>query len=50
MDGEVVETGRALVSAMEPIYLGIFEGDKGVRRGRRQGRGEAERLLLAAAR
>ena len=28
MNGEVVETGRALVSAMEPIYLGIFEGIK----------------------
>ena len=28
MNGEVVETGKALVSAMEPIYLGIFEGIK----------------------
>ena len=28
MDGKVVETERALVSAMEPIYLGIFEGIK----------------------
>ena len=28
MNGEVVETGEALVSAMEPIYLGIFEGIK----------------------
>lgn len=26
MNGEVMETERALVSAMEPIYLGIFEG------------------------
>ena len=28
MNGEVVETEKALVSAMEPIYLGIFEGIK----------------------
>jgi branched-chain amino acid aminotransferase len=28
MDGRVVETEKALVSAMEPIYLGIFEGIK----------------------
>jgi len=28
MDGDVVETEKALVSAMEPIYLGIFEGIK----------------------
>jgi branched-chain amino acid aminotransferase len=28
MDGEVMETEKALVSAMEPIYLGIFEGIK----------------------
>jgi branched-chain amino acid aminotransferase len=28
MNGEIVETERALVSAMEPIYLGIFEGIK----------------------
>jgi branched-chain amino acid aminotransferase len=28
MNGEVVETENALVSAMEPIYLGIFEGIK----------------------
>jgi len=28
MNGEVVETARALVSAMEPIHLGIFEGIK----------------------
>ena len=28
MNGEVVETKDALVSAMEPIHLGIFEGIK----------------------
>jgi hypothetical protein len=28
MNGEVVKTEQALVSAMEPIYLGIFEGIK----------------------
>jgi len=28
MNGEIVETKKALVSAMEPIYLGIFEGVK----------------------
>ena len=28
MNGEIIETERALVSAMEPIYLGIFEGIK----------------------
>ncbi|MBS7620320.1 branched-chain-amino-acid transaminase [Candidatus Bathyarchaeota archaeon] len=28
MNGDVVETERAQVSAMEPIYLGIFEGIK----------------------
>lgn len=28
MNGEVIETEDALVSAMEPIYLGIFEGIK----------------------
>lgn len=28
MNGEVVETPKALVSAMEPIHLGIFEGIK----------------------
>jgi branched-chain amino acid aminotransferase len=28
MNGEIVETEKALVSAMEPIYLGIFEGIK----------------------
>ena len=28
MNGEVIETEKALVSAMEPIFLGIFEGIK----------------------
>jgi len=28
MNGKVMPTGEALVSAMEPIYLGIFEGIK----------------------
>jgi branched-chain amino acid aminotransferase len=28
MNGEIVETPKALVSAMEPIHLGIFEGIK----------------------
>jgi branched-chain amino acid aminotransferase len=28
MNGEVIETRKALVSAMEPIHLGIFEGIK----------------------
>jgi branched-chain amino acid aminotransferase len=28
MNGKIVETEKALVSAMEPIYLGIFEGIK----------------------
>ena len=28
MNGEVIETEKALVSAMEPIHLGIFEGIK----------------------
>ena len=39
MDGEVVETGRALVSAMEPIYLGIFEGIKAYVEGDVRGEG-----------
>jgi len=28
MNGEIIETEKALVSAMEPIHLGIFEGIK----------------------
>jgi branched-chain amino acid aminotransferase len=28
MNGSIIETEKALVSAMEPIYLGIFEGIK----------------------
>jgi branched-chain amino acid aminotransferase len=39
MDGEVVETGKALVSAMEPIYLGIFEGIKAYVEGDVRGEG-----------
>ena len=40
MDGEVVETERALVSAMEPIYLGIFEGIKAYAQGDIGGEGK----------
>jgi branched-chain amino acid aminotransferase len=39
MNGEVVETEEALVSAMEPIYLGIFEGIKAYVEGDILGRG-----------
>jgi len=39
MNGEVVETERALVSAMEPIYLGIFEGIKAYVEGDVRGEG-----------
>jgi branched-chain amino acid aminotransferase len=39
MDGEVMETKRALVSAMEPIYLGIFEGIKAYTQGNIGGEG-----------
>jgi len=39
MDGGVVETERALVSAMEPIYLGIFEGIKAYTQGNIGGKG-----------
>jgi len=39
MDGEVVETKEALVSAMEPIHLGIFEGIKAYAEGDVLGRG-----------
>jgi branched-chain amino acid aminotransferase len=28
MNGDIIETGKALVSAMEPIHLGVFEGIK----------------------
>ena len=40
MDGKVVETERALVSAMEPIYLGIFEGIKAYTQGNIGGEGK----------
>ena len=58
MNGEVVETGRALVSAMEPIYLGIFEGIKAYVEGDVRGEGvlnifcwrqHADRLFRSAA-
>ena len=40
MNGEVVETKDALVSAMEPIHLGIFEGIKAYVEGDVLGRGQ----------
>jgi branched-chain amino acid aminotransferase len=40
MDGKVVETEGALVSAMEPIYLGIFEGIKAYKQGHLEGEGK----------
>jgi len=40
MDGKVVETEQALVSAMEPIYLGIFEGIKAYKQGHLEGEGK----------
>lgn len=40
MNGEVVETRKALVSAMEPIYLGIFEGIKAYAQGDVLGEGD----------
>lgn len=40
VDGGVVETERALVSAMEPIYLGIFEGIKAYTQGNIGGEGK----------
>jgi len=39
MNGSVVATDRALVSAMEPIHLGIFEGIKAYLEGDLGGRG-----------
>ncbi len=39
MDGEVVETKKALVSAMEPVHLGIFEGIKAYVEGDVNGKG-----------
>ena len=40
MDGKVVETEQALVSAMEPIYLGIFEGIKAYKQEHLEGEGK----------
>ena len=40
MNGETVETEKALVSAMEPIYLGIFEGIKAYVEGNVLGKGK----------
>jgi len=40
MNGSIVETDKALVSAMEPIYLGIFEGIKAYVAGNVQGEGD----------
>ena len=40
MNGQVIETEKALVSAMEPIYLGIFEGIKAYAQGDILGEGE----------
>jgi len=39
MNGEIVETKDALVSAMEPIFLGIFEGIKAYVEGDVRGEG-----------
>jgi branched-chain amino acid aminotransferase len=39
MNGEVIETEKALVSAMEPIHLGIFEGIKAYLKNDVNGRG-----------
>ena len=39
MNGSIVKTEEALVSAMEPIYLGIFEGIKAYVRGNVLGEG-----------
>jgi len=58
MDGDVVETRKALVSAMEPIHLGIFEGIKAYVEGDIRGKGKlnifrwkshVERLRRSAA-
>jgi len=58
MNGEVIETGKALVSAMEPIHLGVFEGIKAYVENDVQSRGKlnifrwtshAERLQRSAA-
>jgi len=39
MNGEVIETEKALVSAMEPVHLGIFEGIKAYVKNDVNGRG-----------
>jgi branched-chain amino acid aminotransferase len=58
MNGEVVECERALVSAMEPIHLGIFEGIKAYTENDVNGKGRlsifrweahVDRLLRSAA-
>jgi len=58
MNGVVVETGKALVSAMEPIHLGVFEGIKAYVEGDVNGKGKlnvfrwgshVERLRRSAA-
>src|SRR5512136_573935 len=58
MNGEVIKTGKALVSAMEPIHLGIFEGIKAYVQNDVNGRGRlnifrwnshVERLRRSAA-
>ena len=40
MNGEVIATNKALVSAMEPIHLGIFEGIKAYLEGDLMGEGK----------
>ena len=40
MNGDIIETEKALVSAMEPIYLGIFEGIKAYAEGDVLGQGK----------
>ncbi|MBM3292219.1 hypothetical protein FJY84_06035 [Candidatus Bathyarchaeota archaeon] len=40
MNGSIIETEKALVSAMEPIHLGIFEGIKAYLEGDLAGRGK----------
>jgi len=40
MNGDVIKTDKALVSAMEPIHLGIFEGIKAYLEGDLRGEGQ----------
>jgi len=42
MNGEIVECEKALVSAMEPIHLGIFEGIKAYAEGDVNGKGQLD--------